>query len=102
MIGMAWFAGMAKPIPMLPPLGLKMAVVHTHDLTVAVEQRAAGVAAIDGRVDLQEVVVRARVDVSPARGNDAGGDGAPESERAADRDDPVANLGAVAVGEARR
>src|SRR3954451_24473129 len=64
---------------------------------VEVEGRSAGIAAVDRRVDLDVVVVRSLVDVAPDRRNDAGGHRAAEPERIADRDDPVADLGLIAV-----
>ncbi len=67
-----------------------------------VEDRAAGVALVDRRVDLQVVVVGARLDVATARRDDAGGGGAAEAEGIADRDDPVADAGAVGVAERDR
>ena len=65
--------------------------VDADDLAFGVEGRAARVAAVDRRVDLQEVVIGARADVAAARRDDAGGHGAAEAERIADRDHPVAD-----------
>ena len=61
------------------------------------EARTARVAAVDGGVDLEEVVVGAVVDVTAARRDDAGGDRRAEAERVADRHHPVADAGPVAV-----
>ena len=47
--------------------------VHRDHLAVDVEGRAAGVALVDRRVDLDEVVVGTRADVAAARRDDAGG-----------------------------
>jgi hypothetical protein len=67
-----------------------------------VEERAARVAAVDGGVRLDEVVVVALADVAAARGDDAGGDAAAEAERVADRHHPVAHLRVVGVAELHR
>jgi len=45
----------------------------------------------------QEIVGRALFDVAPERGDDPGGSRAAEPERVADRDHPVAYLGAIAL-----
>src|SRR5205085_5949796 len=52
--------------------------VHTDHFTVEVEQRTARVAAVDGRVSLDVVVVRTRRDVAVARRDDARGHRAAE------------------------
>ncbi len=66
--------------------------VDADDVAFDVERRSAGIAFVDRRVDLQIVVIRSRADITAARGNDARGDGAAETERIADRDHPVADL----------
>ena len=43
--------------------------------TSRIEQWAAGIAAVNGRVGLYVIVVRPRIDVAVARRHDAGGDG---------------------------
>src|SRR5438067_9131055 len=73
--------------------------VDADDLALQVESRAAGIAAVDRRVDLQEIVKLAGMDVPPARRDDAGRYRATEPERIADRDDPIANLRRVAVAK---
>ena len=65
--------------------------VDADHLAVHVEQRAARVAAVDRRVGLDEVVVRPLMDVAAARRDDAGGHGAAQAERIADRQHPVAD-----------
>src|SRR5258707_7451581 len=47
--------------------------IDTHDLAFGVEGRATGVALVHGRVDLDEIVVRAAADVAAAGRDDAGG-----------------------------
>src|ERR1700756_2432361 len=59
--------GTGKPMPLQPP---------------------AGMAAIDGGVGRDVIVVRARMDVAVARRHDAGRHGAAEAERIADGDHP--------------
>ena len=61
--------------------------VDAHHLAVEVEGRAAGVAAVHGRVDLH-VVVGARADVAALRRDDAGRHGAAETERDCRRRSP--------------
>jgi hypothetical protein len=51
----------------------------------------AGIAAIDGGVGLEEVVVRAGIDVALGSGNDADRDAAAEPEGIADRHHPIAH-----------
>ena len=90
----AIFEGMAKPMPIEPPVGEMIAVLMPIDLAIHVEQRAAGIAAIDGGVGLDEVVVGPGIDVAVARRDDADGDRAAEAERIADRHHPVADADA--------
>ena len=65
--------------------------VHADDVAVEIERRAARVAAVHRRVDLDEVVIGARADVAAARRDDAGRHRAAEAERIADREHPVAD-----------
>ena len=66
--------------------------VHADDLALGIEGRAAGIAAIDRRVDLQEIVIGAVADVASARRDDAGRHRAAEAERIADREHPIADM----------
>ena len=66
--------------------------VHADHFAVHVEGRAAGIAAVHRRVDLQEVVVGAGADVAAFRRDDAGGHRAAEAERIADREHPLPDL----------
>ena len=52
----AMFAGIAKPMPMLPPDGRQDLRVDADQLAARVDQRAAGVALVDRRVGLDEVL----------------------------------------------
>ena len=62
--------------------------VHADDLAVQIEGRAAGIAAIHRRVDLQ-IVIGARSDVAVMGRDDACGHRSAEAERIADREHPV-------------
>ncbi len=102
---MSWFItifimldGIAKPMPMLPPVRDRIAELMPTSSPVEVDQRAARVARVDRRVGLDEVLVALRVDArAPERADDAGGDGVAEAEWIADRDDEIADFGAIAV-----
>ncbi len=74
---------------MLPPEGETIAVFTPITSPARLKVGSAGVAAVHRRVDLQEVVVGAGADIAAAGGHDAGGDGAAEAERIADREHPV-------------
>ena len=65
--------------------------VDADHLAVDVEGRAAGIALVDRRVDLDEIVIGAGADVAAAGRDDAGRDRAAQAERIADRQDPVAD-----------
>jgi hypothetical protein len=65
--------------------------IDADHVAVDVESRAAGIAFVDRRVDLDEIVIRAGADVAATRRDDTGGDGATETERIADRKNPVTN-----------
>ena len=65
--------------------------VDADHVAVDVERRAAGIALVHRRVDLDEVVIRAGADVTATGRDDAGRDGAAEAERIADREHPVAD-----------
>ena len=64
--------------------------IDADDLAVEVEQRSAGIAAIDRRISLNVVVVGTGIDVAVARLDDARGHRAAEAERIADGDHPFA------------
>ncbi len=73
--------------------------VDAHHIAGHVEHRATGVARIDRRVGLDVAVIGAAADRAVDRRDDAGGDGAAQRERVADRDHPVANAGARRIAE---
>src|SRR6185437_13814317 len=64
--------------------------IHADDSAVHIEQRAAGIAAIDRRVGLDEIVIGTGVDIAIAGRHDARGHGAAQTERIADGDYPIA------------
>ncbi len=100
--GTALSDGTAKPMPIEPPDGEIDRGVDADDFAVEVEQRAAGIAAIDGGVGLDVIVVGAGIDIAVARRDDAGGHRAAEAERIADGDHPFAEPQLVAVAELHR
>jgi hypothetical protein len=68
------FDGIAKPMPMLPPGARQDRGVDADELAAQIHERAAGIAGIDRRVGLDEVLVAFRVDAGAAeRADDAGG-----------------------------
>src|SRR5205814_8254460 len=78
--------------------------VDADHLARQVEGRPARIAAVDRRVELDEIVVRALVDVAAQRRDDPRRDRAAEAERAADRHDPLPGLALVLLdpGAARQ
>ena len=77
--------------------------VDADDLAARVEQRAAGVAGIERRVGLQDVVDQpagAGGEGAAERADDAGGDGVVEAERIADGDGDLADADFAGIGEA--
>ena len=73
--------------------------VDADHLALHIKRRPSRIAAIDRRIDLQEIIELAGMDVAPTRRDDPGGDAAAEAERIADRDHPVADLSGAAVAE---
>src|SRR5690606_17635397 len=73
--------------------------VDAHDLACKVERRTAGVAAVHGRVDRDEVVIRAGADVAAPRRPGAGRYRTTEAERVADGNHPVADANRLIVCE---
>ena len=96
-------AGISNPMPTEPPDGEIDRGVDADHIAVDVERRAAGIAFVDRRVDLDVVVIGAGADVAAARRDDAGRHRAAEAERIADRDHPVADprlvIGELDVGK---
>src|SRR3981189_114853 len=73
--------------------------VDAHDLALEVEQRAAGIAAVDRGVGLDVAVVGPLADVAVAARDDAGRDRTAEAEGVADRDHPLAEPQLVGIAE---
>ena len=100
MIGRAMSMGIAKP---MPDESVATAVLMPDDRARGVDQRPAGVARVDRRVGLDEVVDPLAVvdrDVAALAGHDAAGHGERVgAERAADGDDELADLEAVAIAD---
>src|SRR5262249_23309893 len=65
--------------------------IDADHVAVDVEGRAAGIAFVDRRIDLNEVVVRPGPDVATTGRDDTGGHRAAEAERISDRGHPVAD-----------
>src|SRR5579872_4237311 len=66
--------------------------VHANDLAVLGEQRATGVALVNRRVNLDELVVRTIADVATLSGDDARRDTTAKAERIAHGNHPLAGL----------
>ena len=66
--------------------------IDADHIAVDVERRSAGIALVDGRIDLDVIVIRSGADITAAGRNDARRYGAAETERIADGNHPVADL----------
>ena len=85
--------GIAKPMPSEPPVCEKIVLLMPIRLPARVDQRAAGVAGIDRRVGLDEVLEAVDAEVVAAeRADDAERHRVAEAERIADREHDVADL----------
>src|SRR5271166_152870 len=73
--------------------------VDADHFSLQAEQRAARIALVDRSVGLQEIVIRAAVDVAVAGGDDSGRHRFAEAERVSDRHHAVADPHLVAVAE---
>ena len=76
--------------------------VDADQLALHIEKRSAGIAAVDRRVGLDEIVIGAGVDVAMMRRNDARAHAAAEPERVPDRQHPVTDAGCVRIAELDR
>ena len=99
--------GMVNPIPSLPPELLAMAVLMPITSPAQVQQRAAAVAGVDGRIGLEEILVTnsfdAQLQVAAAFGaDDAVGHGVAQAEGAADGQHEIADLHGAAVAQLGR
>ena len=99
--------GMEKPTPSLTPVVAGNGRVDADHFAVEIDQGAAAVAGIDGRVGLQEILKDDRVGVaqgelaSPFGADDSKRDGMAQPEGAAHRQHEVANLHPIAVAQGR-
>src|SRR6266446_111841 len=67
--------------------------VYADDLALHIESRATRIALVNGRVDLNEIVVGTASDVTAVGRNDAGGYGTTQAKRVADCKYPITNSG---------
>ena len=101
----AMFAGIAKPMPMLPPDGVRICELMPISSPAGADQRAAGVALVDRGIRLDEVLeapspLRRRR--APLGADDAHRHGLADAERVADREHDVADAHRVGVAERQR
>ena len=73
--------------------------IHSDDLSAQVERRPAGIAAVDGSVDLDEVRIRTITHIATDGGDDARGHRIGQAERIADGHHPVAHPKLAVVAE---
>ena len=71
--------------------------VDADHLAVDIDQRPAGIAVVDRRIDLDEIVIGTAVQIAAASRDDAGGNGGADAEGIADREDLVAELQLVGI-----
>ena len=95
---LAVLLAIANPTPWLPPLLRRDRRVDSDDFAVKIHQRTAAVARIDRRIGLNETGSRAAQRTS-AGADDAGRHGAFKPEGVAERQNPIAHLGFIAVAE---
>ncbi len=76
--------------------------VDADHFAIEIEQRTAGIAAVDGGVGLDVAVIGPRIDVAVARRDDARRYRAAEGERIANRDHPLAKTKFVGIAELNR
>ena len=93
-------AGMAKPMPCEPPEREKIAVLMPTSRPAEIDQRAAGIARIDGGIGLDEELIVGDADLRARhRRDDAVRHGLADAERIADREHDVADLHVVGIAE---
>ena len=92
--------GIAKPMPLDPPVRLKIARVDADQPALHVDQRAAGIARIDRGVGLDEEPEVGNAAVRPRqRRDDAAGHRLADAEGIADGEHQVADLDGVRLGD---
>ena len=92
--------GMAKPMPMEPPRAREDGRVDADQLALHVDERAAGVAGVDGRIGLDEELVVA--DAHPGAGecrDDAAGHRLAHAEGIADGEHEVTHLERIGIAQ---
>ena len=90
---------MAKPDTLRAAAVREDRRVDAHEPAFHVDERAAGVARIDGRVGLDEIFIHAAIGHAVLRADDAFGHGLADAERIADGQHHVADADFLAVGE---
>ncbi len=96
----AVLAGMANPMPMFPPEREKIAVLMPMQVAFCIDQGAAGVAGIDRRIGLDEVLEGVDAElIAPERADDARGHRLADAERVADGQHHVSDLQRPGVAE---
>ena len=78
-------------MPTEPPDGEKIAGIDPDDIAIDVKTRASGIALVDWRINLNEIVIGVSVEATAERRDNAGGDSAAEAIGIPDRDYPVAD-----------
>ena len=76
--------------------------IDPDDVALHVEQRTAGIAMVDRRIRLDQVVIRRVLDVAVQPADDPGGDRQPDAKRIARGKHLVTDLQVVAVAPVRR
>jgi hypothetical protein len=84
--------GIAKPIPILP-------VEPTMYFSVEIEQGAAGIAEVNGRICLNEILDAGKAEPSALGAYDAGGDRMAQAQWIADGQDPFTDFQVVGGGQ---
>ena len=93
-------AGMAKPMPLRAARAREDRGVDADEPAAEIDQRAAGIAGIDGGVGLDEELIVADADLCARdRRDDAVRHGLADAERIADREHQVADLQLVGIAE---
>ncbi|MNV01074.1 hypothetical protein D3C71_912620 [compost metagenome] len=73
--------------------------IDADHLALHVEERTAGIALVDGRIRLDEIVIGAGIDITPARGNNTDRQRSAKPEGIADGHHPVADAHAARITE---
>ena len=90
--------GHGKADPDRATIGRQNGSVHTDHIPLHVEERTAGVAAVDRCIGLDVVIIAALQRPAPCR-HDTGGDREALTERVAHGHDPIANARGIAVAK---